>query len=159
MSLSDLFHLALPSKSIHVAENGKNLIFNGWVIFHLIFHFIHTHTNHIFFIHSSVDGHLGCFHTLAIVNKAAMVFRASKVALVVKNPPANAGNIRDLGLIPGSGRSPGGGNNNPLQYSSWRIPWTEEPGGLWSIGSQRIRHNWGNLTHTHEHWGTGMFSN
>ena len=36
---------------------------------------------------------------------------------VVKNPPANAGDTRDAGLIPGSGRSPGGGNGNPLQYS------------------------------------------
>ena len=36
---------------------------------------------------------------------------------MVKNPPANAGGIRDLGLIPGSGRSPGGGHGNPLQYS------------------------------------------
>ena len=36
---------------------------------------------------------------------------------VVKNPPANAGNAKDTGLIPGSGRSPGEGNGNPLQYS------------------------------------------
>ena len=36
---------------------------------------------------------------------------------MVKNPPANAGDIRDLGLIPGLGRSPGGGNGDPLQYS------------------------------------------
>ena len=36
---------------------------------------------------------------------------------VIKNPPANAGEAGDKGLIPGSGRSPGGGNNNPLQYS------------------------------------------
>ena len=42
---------------------------------------------------------------------------ASQVALVVKNLLANAGNIRDLGSIPGSGRSPGGGHGNPLQYS------------------------------------------
>ena len=47
--------------------------------------------------------------------------------LVVKNPPADAGDIRDVGSIPGSGRSPGGGHSNPLQ--SWRVPWTEEPGG------------------------------
>ena len=40
------------------------------------------------------------------------------MALVVKNPPAKAGDGRDVGLIPGSGRSPGGGNGNPLQYSS-----------------------------------------
>ena len=39
------------------------------------------------------------------------------VALVVKNPPANAGDLRDVGSIPGSGRSPGKGNANPLQYS------------------------------------------
>ena len=39
------------------------------------------------------------------------------MALVVKNLPANAGDIRDAGLIPGSGRSPGGGHGNPLQYS------------------------------------------
>ena len=40
---------------------------------------------------------------------------ASQVALVVKNPPANAGDVRDVGSIPGSGRSPGGGHGNPLQ--------------------------------------------
>ena len=41
---------------------------------------------------------------------------ASQVALAVKNPPANTGDIRDMGSIPGSGRSPGEGNGNPLQY-------------------------------------------
>ena len=41
---------------------------------------------------------------------------------MVKNLPANAGDIRDLGLIPGSGRSPGGGNGNPLQYSCLENP-------------------------------------
>ena len=56
--------------------------------------------------------------------------RASQVALVVMNPSANAGDIRDAGLIPRSGRSPGGGDGNPLQYSFWRLPWTEEPGQL-----------------------------
>ena len=44
------------------------------------------------------------------------------VALVVKNPPANAGDIRDAGLIPGSGRSPGGGHGNPLQHSCLENP-------------------------------------
>ena len=42
--------------------------------------------------------------------------------LVVKNLPANAGNIRDLGSIPGSGRSPGEGHGNPLQYSCLENP-------------------------------------
>ena len=44
------------------------------------------------------------------------------MALVVKNPPANAGDGRDTGLIPGSGRSPGGGRVNPLQYSYLENP-------------------------------------
>ena len=95
---------------------------------------------------------------------------------------ASAYDARDLGSIPGSERSPGEGNGNPLQYSwaslvaqrlkhlpamreswvrslgwedplekemathssilAWRIPWTEEPGGLQSTGSQKVRHNW-----------------
>ena len=40
----------------------------------------------------------------------------STLVLVVKNPPGNAGEIKDLGSIPGSGRSPGGGHGNPLHY-------------------------------------------
>ena len=43
-------------------------------------------------------------------------------ALVVKNPPADAGDLRDVGWIPGSGRSPGEGNGNPLQYSCLENP-------------------------------------
>ena len=46
----------------------------------------------------------------------------SQVALVVKNPPANAGDIRDVGSIPGSGRPPGGGHGSPLQYSYLENP-------------------------------------
>ena len=44
------------------------------------------------------------------------------MALVVKNPPANAEDVGDLGCIPGSGRSPGGGHGNPLQYSCLENP-------------------------------------
>ena len=47
---------------------------------------------------------------------------AYQVALVVKNLPANAEDIRDVGLIPGSGRFPGGGHGNPFQYSCLEIP-------------------------------------
>ena len=50
----------------------------------------------------------------------------------IKNPLPSAEDIRDGGLIPWSGRSPGGGHGNP---------WSEEPGGLWYIGSQRVRHS------------------
>ena len=59
--------------------------------------------------------------------------------LVVKNPPANAGNIRDVGSIPGSGRFPGEGNGNPVQYSCLGNPMDREPGGLQSMGPQRVR--------------------
>ena len=51
-------------------------------------------------------------------------------------------NVRDLGSVPGLGRSPGGGHDNPLRYSCWRIPRTEEPGGLQSMGSQRVGDSW-----------------
>ena len=44
------------------------------------------------------------------------MFKCEIGGMVVKNPPANAGDARDVGLIPGSRRSPGGGNGNPLQY-------------------------------------------
>ena len=128
-----------------------------------------------------------------------MPYWASQVVLVVKNPPANAGDIRDASLIPGLGSSPREGNGNPLQYScqenptdrgawqatvpgvakslkqlkrlsthsyaicfffklllsklekgmasrssilAWKIPWTEDPGGLQSMGSQRVRQDW-----------------
>ena len=47
------------------------------------------------------------------------------MALEVKNLPVNARDIRDADSIPGSGRSPGGGNGNPLQYSCLKMPWTE----------------------------------
>ena len=60
-----------------------------------------------------------------------------------KNPVINAGDIRDVGSIPVLGRSPGGGQGNlaSMAIPAWRIPWTEEPGGLQRIGSQRVGHN------------------
>ena len=53
-----------------------------------------------------------------------------------RNPPA--GDTRDAGSIPGLGGSPGEGNGHPLQSPRLRIPWTEEPGGLMSMGWQRV---------------------
>ena len=55
-----------------------------------------------------------------------------------KNPPASAGNARDMGLIPGSGRSLGEGNNNPLQYLAWKSHGHRSLVGLQSMGSQRV---------------------
>ena len=56
---------------------------------------------------------------------------ASQVVLVVKNPPANAGDIRDLAPIPGPGRSPGEGHGNPLQHSCLENPM--DRGAWWAI--------------------------
>ena len=56
--------------------------------------------------------------------------------LDTKESACNAG---DLDQTPG--RSPGEGHGYPRQCSSWRIPWTEEPGGLWSTRSQRVGHD------------------
>ena len=92
--------------------------------------------------------------------------RVSQVVLVIEKLPANAGDVGDSGLIPGSGTSPGGGHGNPLQYFclenpiyrgachalekemathssvlAWRIPGMGEPGGLPSMGSHRVGHN------------------
>ena len=61
------------------------------------------------------------------------------MALVVKNPPANAGDIRAMGLIPGSGRFPGAGTIH-TSILAWRIPWTEEPGGY--TGLQEVDTTW-----------------
>ena len=60
---------------------------------------------------------------------------ASQVALVVRNPPANAGDIRDMGLIPELGKSPGGGHGNPLQYSYLENP-TDR--GVWRATVHRV---------------------
>ena len=69
------------------------------------------------------------------------------------NSPTNAGDIRDMGLIPGSGRSPG----EMATHSSilaWRIPWTEEPAELQWIKLERVRYNWSNLASTQPEGGT-----
>ena len=59
---------------------------------------------------------------------------ASQVVLLVKNPPANAGDARDTGSISGLGRSPGAGNGNS-SILAWEIPRPEEPGRLQSMGA------------------------
>ena len=68
--------------------------------------------------------------------------RASQVVLVVKNPLANAGNVRDVGSIPGSGRSPGGGHGNPLQHSCLGNPIDK---GSWQATVHRGAKDWTRL--------------
>ena len=62
------------------------------------------------------------------------------MVLVVKNPPANAGDKRRR-FNPWTGKSPRGKNRNPLQYSCLENPRDREPGRLQSTGSQRVEHN------------------
>ena len=70
--------------------------------------------------------------------RLALVAGASQVELVVKNPPANSGDIRDADSIPGSRRSPGAGPGNPLQYSCLVNP-TDR--GTWGQWTQRVGHD------------------
>ena len=100
---------------------------------------------HTFFIHSSVDGHLGYFHVLAIVNSAAMnngIYVSLSVLVSSgymlrsgiarsyfpggSERKASAYNVRDQGSVPGSGRFSGEGNGNPLQYSCLENPMDKE---------------------------------
>ena len=67
--------------------------------------------------------------------------RASQVAPVVKNLPGNAGNTINMGSIPGSGRSLEEERATHSSILAWRIPRTEEPDGLQSMGSQRAGHD------------------
>ena len=60
---------------------------------------------------------------------------------MVKNPPANAGGISDTGLNLGQEESLVVGMETHFSILEWRMPWTEEPGRLQSMGSQRIRHD------------------
>ena len=66
----------------------------------------------------------------------------------VKNLPANAGDVGDAGLIPGSGRSPGGGNGNPLQYSCLE---NSLNGGAWGATVHGVTKESDTAEHTHTH--------
>ena len=69
--------------------------------------------------------------------------------LAVKNLPARAGDMRRMGSIPGLGRYPlEEGTTTHSSILDWRITWTEEPGGLQSMGSQRVGHDWSDLACT-----------
>ena len=72
---------------------------------------------------------------------------ASQVVLMVKTPLDDAGDIKDVGSIPGLGRSPGGGHGNPLQYSCLN---PMEKGVWWAIAHSVTKSwKWGNLASTH----------
>ena len=67
---------------------------------------------------------------------------ASQVAPEVKNLPASEGNARAVGSMAGSGRSLEKETATHSNILAWKLPWVEEPGGLQSMGPQRVRYNW-----------------
>ena len=77
--------------------------------------------------------------TQHILLKTSSVPGASQVVIVVKNPPANAEDTRDMGSIPGSGRFHGGGNGNSLQYPCLENPMGRGARLATSMGLQRVR--------------------
>ena len=86
---------------------------------------------------------LSCMMLLsfAAFNPVCHYVRASQVALVVKNPSANAGDIKDVGSSPGQEDPLGQHMATHSSILAWRILWTEEPGRLQSMELQRVRHN------------------
>ena len=79
-----------------------------------------------------------------------MIIGVSQVVLVVKNPPANAGDLTDAGLISSSGRSPGEGNGKPLQYSCLENPMDR---GAWRATVHGVTKSWtqlSDLAYTHD---------
>ena len=85
---------------------------------------------------------------LAAAAAAAMTNGTSQVALMIKNLPANAGDLRDAGLIPGSRRSPGEGNGNLLQYSRLGNPMDS---GSWRVTVHGVAKSWRWLSKTYTH--------
>ena len=83
-----------------------------------------------------------------------IVFWASQAALVAKNPPANAGDVRDVGLLPGLGRVPGGGHGNPLQYSCLENPMDR---GAWRSTVHGVTKSWTRLKRLSTHAGILCF--
>ena len=82
----------------------------------------------------------GYRNTKASYNSGYLTYiSASQVVLVVKNLPANAGDVRDIGSTLGWQDPLEEGTATHSSILAWRIPWTEEPGGLQSTGSRRVR--------------------
>ena len=103
---------------------------------------------HSFLIHLPAGGHLGCFHVPAIINRAAMnigvhVSLSILVSSVYMPSSGIAGSygsssssFKGISTLFGEGMAP------HSSILAWKIPWTEEPGGLQSMGSLRVGHDW-----------------
>ena len=84
---------------------------------------------------------VSCYQLL-VSSKSSESPGVSQVALVIKNPPVNAGDRRDVSSIPELGRSPGGGRVNPLQYSCLENPMDR---GAWQVTVHRVPKSWTRL--------------
>ena len=131
-TLCDPLYDSPPGSSVHVIFQAR---IKKWAAFSSKGSSQPIDQTHI----ASVSCIAGRFFTTEISGKPCIViYRVVYLYMgfpggkMVKNSPANAGNRRDVASIPGLGRSLGVGNGNPLQYSCWKIPWTEELGELQS---------------------------
>ena len=79
------------------------------------------------------------FHSICVNHNSYYIAGASQVGLVVKNLPANVGDLRDVGSIPGLGRFPGSGHKNPLQYSCLENPMDRR---AWRATVHRVAKSW-----------------
>ena len=133
----------------------KNHILDRWPL-RFFFFFWNAHWSPSFRTHTHTENKQNINATACLVNRLKSRINYLDVFIkhvldtemgfpgitVVKHPPTNAGDARDVGSIPGSGRSPGEGNATYSSILAWKIPWSEEPGGPESMGSQRVGHNW-----------------
>ena len=139
------------SRPIHVAANDIISFFSMAQWYSIIYMY------HIFFIPSSANGHLGCFHVLAIINSATtkplnlwlLNFYNSMLTDFLFNPLMVAQRLKHLPAMRETWVWSLGWED-PLEKEmathscilAWRIPWMEEPGGLQSMGSHRVGHDW-----------------
>ena len=110
------------------------------------------HTPYTFLIQSSLGGHLGCARSLHIINNATISVRVHVSFLIrlclsffLNTYPGVETWVRSLGREDALEEAMAAHSS----ILAWRTPWTEEPGGLESMGSQRVRHDWNDSVGTH----------
>ena len=148
-------HIHIYSDALYTHIHTQLHIYTHIYTHNYIYTHIHTYT--YMCIHMKI---CACVCIYAYV----YIFKGFPGGSGVKNLPADAGATGDSGLITVSGRSPQGSHGNPPQYIlAWKIPWTEESGGLQYMGVTKSRHDWAakracthiiyicTFTHTHTH--------
>ena len=132
LPVSPTHHLAFSSSSI--------LLWNPCLFARFPVYFLHTlPQQNVSFLRTEMifDLFVILFQALSIRHRVSGDFPGNTSS---KEPACQCRGHKRHGLILALGRAPGGRHGNPLQYFAWRTPWTEEPGRLQSIGSQRVGH-------------------